>query len=523
MRARARVRQSEASFQTLVDSVKDYAIFLLSREGIVQTWNAGAQRLKGYTPDEIIGRSFELFYTPEDRAAGRPHRLLAIARAEGRVEDEGFRVRKDGTHFWADVVITALYDHDGQFIGYGKVTRDLTERREAEQERARRMAAERAAERFERLQSATAALAAASRPDQIANVLAQTTYEALNASVVAVSLTHKGDDRLEQTATRGGAEPPRLRSTIARSSDTRKAVFEQDTAVPLIFERRVIGVLGVHCEPARELDVDERGFLLALAEVGAQAVDRARLFESEKRARADAEQAVRAQDEFLSIASHELRTPVAAVKATAQLAQRAIQRRQADPERMTRHFDMIARASDRLNALVEDLLDVSRLRTGQLQLRCEAVDMVALVDDIVRRYAGGTHDHVFHFTPAEAPLNVYGDPLRLEQVLDNLLSNAVKYSPDGGDIEVAARHEGNGVGLTVTDHGIGLPTGHEAHIFETFGRAPNAAAQQIPGLGLGLSICQQLIERHGGRISASSPGEGRGTTFAIWLPADTHG
>ena len=118
--------------QLLIDSVRDYAIFLLDAEGRIQTWNLGAQLIKGYSEGEILGESHEVFYAPEDRAAGKPARLLERARREGRVEDEGWRVRKDGSRFWSDVVITALYDGD-ELIGYAKVTRDLTERRQAEE------------------------------------------------------------------------------------------------------------------------------------------------------------------------------------------------------------------------------------------------------------------------------------------------------------------------------------------------------------------------------------------------------
>src|ERR671933_445009 len=133
---RARRAEDAGLFRLLVDRVVDYAIFLLTPDGHIASWNAGAERLKGYTAEEIIGQSFEQFYPPEAPAAGRPARLLAIAEADGRVEDENWRVRKDGSRFWADVVITALRDDDGRLVGFAKVTRDLTERRLAEDDRA---------------------------------------------------------------------------------------------------------------------------------------------------------------------------------------------------------------------------------------------------------------------------------------------------------------------------------------------------------------------------------------------------
>src|SRR5205085_4633419 len=124
--------EDSEELRAVTDSIRDYAIFLLDPTGRILTWNTGAQQLKGYAPHEIIGQSFHRFYTEEDRLAGRPQRLLQIAAAEGRVEDEGWRVRKDGSHFWADVVLSAIFGADGEVRGYVKVTRDLTDRRRVE-------------------------------------------------------------------------------------------------------------------------------------------------------------------------------------------------------------------------------------------------------------------------------------------------------------------------------------------------------------------------------------------------------
>jgi len=124
--------QAAESLRLLVERVKDYAIFLMDREGVIASWNEGLERIKGYSASEIIGQRMSIFYTPEDLARGLPQHLLRVARSEGRVEDEGWRVRKDGTRFWADVVITALRDDSGMLVGFGKVTRDLTERKRAE-------------------------------------------------------------------------------------------------------------------------------------------------------------------------------------------------------------------------------------------------------------------------------------------------------------------------------------------------------------------------------------------------------
>jgi PAS domain S-box-containing protein len=542
---------SDQLFRVLVQNVIDYAIFRLTPGGIVETWNAGAERLKGYTASEIIGRSFETFYTPEDLAAGRPSHLLEVARTEGHVEDEGWRVRKDGSRFWADVVITALFE-DGQLLGYAKVTRDLSDRRSVEEQRLRRLAAERAAERVGRLQAVTAALTAVSRPEQVADLLTTVGFAALGAAAGAIAFPVPDQDVLQVVSMTSYAamsielhqrirrddpytlaeawrrgEPiyvtsrehlatlPRLAALADRS------IYEAWAAAPLVIERQVLAVMTMSYAEPHAFDEDERNLIMAVADVAAQAIGRAELFETERRTRAEAEAAVRAQDEFLSIASHELRTPVAAVKATAQLAQRSLQRGTLDPPRLERHLESIRRAADRLASLVEDLLDVSRLRTGRLELHRQWIELAPLVEELVDRYRiqfEDQHEYTLVLRVPPQPIVVDVDPSRLEQVVDNFLSNAVKYSPSGGQISVALDLDGAGFRLTITDEGIGLPAGQTETIFEPFGRATNAAVQQIPGLGLGLWICRQLIEAHGGRIWASSPGELRGTTVGFWLP-----
>src|SRR5687767_370377 len=121
---------NEDMFRLVFESIQDYAIFVISPEGIVKTWNPGAEMMKGYTDDEILGQSFSRFYLPSDIEAGKPRMLLSHAARAGRVTDEGWRVRKDGSHFWASIVITALYDQQGALTGYAKITQDMTERKQ---------------------------------------------------------------------------------------------------------------------------------------------------------------------------------------------------------------------------------------------------------------------------------------------------------------------------------------------------------------------------------------------------------
>jgi signal transduction histidine kinase len=220
------------------------------------------------------------------------------------------------------------------------------------------------------------------------------------------------------------------------------------------------------------------------------------------------------------IAAHELRTPVTGIKVNAQLALRRLEDVSPDKDRTERYLVAIVSGANRLVLLVNDLMDVSRMRSGNLLLRVASIDLAPLVSTVAMRYAeiGGANHRVTTDLPA-APLVIAGDIGRLEQILDNLLSNAVKYSPAGGQIVVSLRQAGDGIVLAVSDAGIGLTPGMQERIFEPFGRAANARAQGVPGMGLGLHICRWIAEAHGGRMWAESDGEGQGMTVSMWLPA----
>jgi signal transduction histidine kinase/FixJ family two-component response regulator len=240
-------------------------------------------------------------------------------------------------------------------------------------------------------------------------------------------------------------------------------------------------------------------------------------------ARQAAEQAAHARDEFLSIASHELRNPVAGIKGTAQLLRRMRRSGRLDEERLDKYLSSIEVGSNRLTTLTEDLLDVSRLQQGVLPLRPRRTDLLALVRDVVSRLPDPARQRVrLELSDTVRPLLV--DPDRIEQIVVNLLDNADKYAPGVDPIHVsldndALDYDTPGLLLRVRDRGIGLPDGSTEQIFQPFGRAANAQAENIAGLGLGLYICRQIAQQHGGRLWAESDGEGHGTAFMLWLPS----
>jgi PAS domain S-box-containing protein len=286
-------------------------------------------------------------------------------------------------------------------------------------------------------------------------------------------------------------------------------------SVPLLARQRTIGIMTlISAESGRRYGPDDLWLAEALAGRAALAVDNARLY-------SEAQAAVRARDEFLSIASHELRTPVAGIKGYAQLLLRAQQRNRLEGGRLTRSLRAIDDATDRLATLTQDLLDVSRIRLGQLPLRVQEINLDELVRRVTQRFIDhlpSSHEIVVDIRTQIPPIQADAD--RLEQVLTNLLDNARKYSPDGGTIALALWHVGEEVVLSVSDSGIGLPPDAADAIFHPFGRALNATSQNLPGMGLGLYICRNIVERHGGHIVAESAGEGQGTTFTVTLPVE---
>lgn len=249
--------------------------------------------------------------------------------------------------------------------------------------------------------------------------------------------------------------------------------------------------------------------------------DRAELRREQGR-RAMAEATIRARDEFVSIASHELWTPVTGIKGHAQLLRRQLERGSVDPARLRRSLAMIEEQSDRIHVLTRDLLDLSRIRLGRLPLLRRPIDLGTLVRDVAARHRGRLGErHRLVIDVGKAPQPVLGDPQRIEQVLIDLVQNAVRYSPDGGRIHLTLRDHDGEVLLRVRDQGIGLPAEALETIFEPFGRGSNATREHIAGLGLGLFICRSLVEAQGGRIWAESEGEGKGASFVVCLPRYT--
>ncbi len=238
--------------------------------------------------------------------------------------------------------------------------------------------------------------------------------------------------------------------------------------------------------------------------------------QAEAEARERAETALQSRDEFISIASHELRNPVAAISGFGQLMQRRLERGALTEANIREYADSVATSGAYLSRLVEDLLSVSRLEGRRLDLRLREVDVTALLHRAIAEAPLAAH--VLVTRVPEEPLTAAIDADRVHQILTNLLENAAKYAPDGSEVLVEAWDAEGSLKIRVTDSGIGVPASEAGRLFQPFGRASNARDANIPGLGLGLYVSHRLAEAHGGTLVAESGGTGHGSTFTLTLP-----
>ena len=291
--------------------------------------------------------------------------------------------------------------------------------------------------------------------------------------------------------------------------------YESSATLPLLVEGAPTGVLTFHFTVPVNFDDEYQTLLVSVAHHCAQALDRARLYESTQRARADAERANRIKDEFVSIVSHELRTPLNAILGWTTMLQRGA----LAPEKAARALQSVYDNASRQARLIEELLDFSRVTSGRASLQMEAVDVRELIRGVVESMiptaVGRAVDLHLSTVP---PVYVRGDIRRLEQVFFNLIDNALKFTPDGGRVAIDVRIAEGNVEIQIKDTGAGMEPAFLPYVFDRFRQADSATSRTHGGLGLGLSIAKQLVEAHAGRIAATSEGKGTGSTFTVDLP-----
>jgi PAS domain S-box-containing protein len=500
-RANEALRESNEKFRIMVDGVTDYAIVMLDAQGLVSGWNSGAERLQGWRDDEIIGRHFSTFYPPADVAAGKPAHELLVAQREGRVEDEGWRLRKYGSRFIANVVITPLRDQAGTLVGFVSVTRDISARRRAE----------------DRLVRQEALLATTSRMAGVGGWEFDPGAKSLLWSDLVFAIRELPLGEPLSLAQALEFYPPGAREIMANAlNSVITSATPFDLIVPFVTakgRRRWVRVIG---EPQMR---DGQ----AVRVIGAfQDVTVMRESEEALRAARDAaESASRAKSEFLANMSHEIRTPLnGVIGMTGLLLETSLSSDQ-------RELTQIARSSgESLLVLLNDILDFSKVESGSLTLESIDFDLHDLIDETVDGIgleAAKKYLEVLVDVDPACPRFVRGDPTRLRQILLNLLSNAVKFT-NFGDVTVtvapAAAPEGRlGIEVAVQDSGIGIPQDLIGKLFTPFTQADASTTRRHGGTGLGLSICRRLITAMGGEISIDSV-PGKGTTFRFRVVLD---
>ena len=470
-------------------------------EGRFVDVNESFLRLTGYRRDEVVGHTFHELHLPLDLE--RRGRLIELLRAGEAVRNVEGGLRAKTGEALATLVSMEIITVDGAECLL-TITNDITERKRAEQ------ALRESAESFESLFNATGegmVITVDGRMQQV-----NLTFAAMLGREVE-EIT--GRSPLEFAA-------PESRETVlanmtAGSERPYEAVYLRRDGTPVTLEiaGRPIRHGGRTVRLVSVRDVTER----RRAEEA-----RAELLRREQAARAEAEETARAREEFLSVASHELKTPLTTLKGSAQLLARQLNRAEPDREGVGRSLVRLQTQIDRLEALIADLLDASRLQQSELALRLEPVDLAALARQVSDRFLPGSEEGPAHALLLDTPSPVVGlwDADRLDQVLTNLVSNALKYSPQGGEVRVrVARAEEPGgeseqAEVVVSDQGIGIPAAEQATLFAPFVRG-SAARQIAGGTGLGLYISARIVERHGGTIAVESA-PGRGSTFTVRLP-----
>ncbi|WP_242342033.1 sensor histidine kinase [Anaeromyxobacter terrae] len=536
-RALAEARAAEERLRLMTEGIHAHAILLLDQSGLVTGWNAAAERLTGWPEAEILGKSFALFHTPEEREAGRPEQLLWRATRDGRVEEEGFRVRKDGTRFYASVTLTAVRDGEGRLGGFAHVLRDVTDRRRADE-----------LDRF--MIDAGNVLAESMHPEQMLEQLARLAVPAIADACTIETLDELGRLRLVALAhadprrehalrdlrLRFPPEPatspvwrvlrtgqpevasegdPAALAALAPEPEHREALRSEGLrawlVVPLAAGRRNLGVLSLALtSPGRELGSRELGVARDLARRAAQAIHGASLY-------VEMQRAGRERDEVLAILSHDLRAPLGATFASARAIRSDAPEGPAG-ERIRRGASAIERAAEAMSRLVGDLLDLASLEAGRLVVNRRPEHSAALVHaaaDALREPAARAGVTLVAEAAGTLP-DVDADRERVLQVLGNLLADALD-GTEGGILTVRARavDAGRAVAFEIEDSGRVIPEEELAHFFDRFRRGRGSSAR---GAGLGLAVARGIVEAHGGRIWAESR-SGQGSRFTFTLPA----
>jgi PAS domain S-box-containing protein len=525
------LHRSDESLRRMVWGVKDYAILMLDPGGSVVTWNEGAERIKGYRAEEIIGGHFSMFYPPEVVALGKPAQELKIAAEMGRYEEEGWRVRKDGSQYWASVMITALYDKKGCLSGFAKVVRDTPKLEETQQAFLTSEALRKAifnSANFSKIATDARGVI------QIFNVGAEHMlgYKAID---VVNKITPADISEPQELLARSEALSAELETQISPGFET--LVFKASRGIEDIYELTYIRKDGsklpaiVSVTALRDPQEAIIGYLLIgtdntarwkveqerkLAEVALRASEAAlrKADEKSRQAMKIAEESSRIKSDFLANMSHEIRTPMNAIIGMTRLALR-----KSPDAGQFNYLTKIDNAAQSLLRIINDILDYSKIESGKMELEQITFSLDAVLnnlDDIVREKAEYKGIEIEFSMAKGTPRHLKGDPLRLGQILINLVDNAIKFTEKGRVIVEVKAEDGPGdrrqLSFSVSDSGIGMTSEQVSNLFQSFNQADTSITRKYGGTGLGLAITKRLCELMNGTLTVESE-PGRGSRF----------
>lgn len=484
--------RAQARLVAIIESTDD-AIISKSLEGIIETWNPGAEQTFGYTAEEALGRHISLIIPPE-RVSEETEIINRMRRGERLHHFETLRRRKDGKLIYVSITVSPVRNTEGRIIGASKIARDISERQRTEA----------------RLRAIVAAT-----PECVQIVAPDGTLEFINQAGLAM-IESESEGSVRGVSVSNLVAPEHRE--VWKANHQRICAGER-----LTWEFEIIGLQGTrrwmesHAVPL-PLPDGRIGQLAVTREISSRkSLEREResLYQSERAARSDAERASQLKDEFLATLSHELRTPLNAILGWSQILSQTSD--QADLEQGLEAIQRNARAQAQL---IEDLLDMNRIISGKMRLNVQPTELATVIQGAIESIlpAATAKDITIRQVLDPHASVVSGDPTRLQQIIWNLLTNAIKFTPKGGKVDIVLERVNSHLEVAITDTGIGISPEHLPIIFERFRQVDSSSTRVQGGLGLGLSIVKQLIEMHGGTIEARSAGEGRGSTFVLTLP-----
>lgn len=551
-RTQEMVRQSEEKFRLLVESARDYAIFMLDTEGNILTWSQGAERITGYTPEEILGKNLSIFYPQSAIDRGEPQHGLREAVLKGRYEDEGWRKRKDGTRYWVNFINTPLFDQEGNLRGYARIARDTTEKRIAEETLRQKIVLEQKMVLVDLLQAVTIAInLAPTVEDAVATLLKEVcthTKWSIGCGNI-VDTESKGECQVSKVwyfpeGFKIRADDSVLREKLVsgvgiagKSWESGAPVWLDDIsnddsalcvwlskhqgiksglAVPVYEGYRLFAIVEFFAAAGEKPDAP---FLEVMANIGKQLtaiVERKRLeqllsIEMQNLSRSNAE-----LQEFAKIAAHDLQEPLKSVQGFVDLLKRRYSDQLGDDGK--RFIVFIDDAVVRMEQLIRGVLDHSKIRSQEK--RFERTNLNAVVQQVKENLSVSIEQSGARINSDELP-EIVADKLQMVQLFQNLLANALKFrNPDTiPEINISWRRGTEGdYQFSVKDNGIGMDSRYLNKIFGMFSRLN--AKTEYPGTGIGLAICKKIVEHHGGVIWAESQ-LGKGSELCFSLPDET--